>query len=193
MALHRFIDNGQPPPAPAWPKAAAWSVEASARHSITLLNTDGTYTVLHGVGFALDASGEPTAGRVFSLERLAADGHTVLERLNGVNVPLADLRAAFGADGFVDTLLGGNDVAIGTDHLAFYREDSFQQVFHTGAGNDIVIGGNGPNLYIDGAGSDLYIGGRVSHNIDFIYDAVNFSGSPHALRLLLPGGVGSFG
>ena len=193
MALHRFIDNGLPPPSPSWPKAAAWSVQASARHSITLLNADGTFTVLHGVGFALDASGEPTAGRVFSLERLAADGHTVLERLNGVNVALADLRTAFGSGGFVDALLSGNDVAIGTDHLAFYREDSFQQVFRTGAGNDTVLGGNGTNFYFDGPGSDLYIGGRVSHNIDFIYDAVDFSGSLHAIRVLLRGGIGSFG
>ena len=193
MALHRFIDNGLPPPDPPWPDAAAWSVHASARRSITLLNQDGTFTVLHGIGFALDAAGEPTAGRVLSLERLAADGHTVLERLDGVNLPLTTLRAAFDASGFVDTLLAGNDIAIGTDHLAFYRDDSFQQVFTTGPGNDTVIGGNGTNFYVDGPGSDLYIGGRVSHNIDFIYDAVDFSGSLHAIRVLLTGGVGSFG
>jgi Ca2+-binding RTX toxin-like protein len=193
MALHRFIDNGLPPPARAWPKAVAWSVQASAPRSITLVNADGTFTVLHGIGLALDANGEPTGGRVFSLERLAADGHTVLERLDGVNVPLTDLRAALDAGGFVDALMGGNDLAIGTDHLAFFTGEAFQQTFATGAGNDTVLGGNGANVYIDGAGSDLYVGGRVSHNIDFIYDAVNFSGSPDAIRLLLTGGVGSFG
>ena len=193
MALHRFIDNGLPPPERAWPGAAAWSVQASGRGSITLLNADGTFTALHGFGLALDANGEPTAGRVFSLERLAADGHTVLERLDGVNLPLTDLRAAFAAGGFVDALMGGNDLAIGTDHLAFFAGDGFQQVFDAGAGNDTVIAGNGTNFYIDGPGSDLYIGGRVSHNIDFIYDAVDFSGSPDAIRALLTGGVGSFG
>jgi Ca2+-binding RTX toxin-like protein len=192
MALHRFVDSGLPPPEEPWAREAVWSVQASSRHGITLLNADGTFTVLHGIGFALDAAGEPTGGRVFSIERLAADGHTVIERIDAVNVPLADVRTAFDSHGFVDTLFDGNDVSIGTDHLAFYR-DGFLQSFDTGAGNDLVLGGNGPNLYIDGPGSDLYIGGRVSHNIDFIFDAVDFSGSPHAVRVLLTGGVGSFG
>src|SRR5262245_16674015 len=194
MALHRFIDNGLPPAEAPWAAATAWSVQASSRHRVTLLNSDGTFTVLHGVGFALDGAGEPTGGRVLSIERLAADGHTVLERINAVNVPLADVRAAFDSGGFVDTLFGGNDVAIGSDHLAFFKDDtSFQQVFDTGAGNDIVLAGNGTNFFIDGPGSDLYIGGRISDNIDFLYDAIDFSGSLHAVRVLLTGGVGSFG
>jgi hypothetical protein len=192
MALHRFVDSGLPPPEQPWAREAAWSVQASSHHRITLLNADGTFTVLHGIGFALDGGGEPVAGRVFSIERLAADGHTVIERIDAVNVPLTDMRAALGSGGFVDTLFGGNDVSIGSDHLAFYR-DGLLQSFDTGAGNDIVLGGNGPNLYIDGPGSDLYIGGRVSHNIDFIFDAVDFSGSLHAVRVLLTGGIGSFG
>ena len=192
MALHRFVDSGLPPPEEPWAREAAWSVQASSRHRITLLNADGTFTVLHGIGFALDGGGEPVAGRVVSIERLAADGHTVIERIDAVNVPLTDMRTALGSGGFVDTLFGGNDVSIGSDHLAFYR-DGLLQSFDTGTGNDIVLGGNGPNLYIDGPGSDLYIGGRVSHNIDFIFDAVDFSGSLHAVRVLLTGGVGSFG
>src|SRR6185312_13478860 len=192
MALHRFVDSGLPPPEEPWAREAAWSVQASSRHRITLLNADGTFTVLHGIGFALDGGGEPVAGRVVSIERLAADGHTVIERIDAVNVPLTDMRTALGSGGFVDTLFGGNDVSIGSDHLAFYR-DGLLQSFDTGTGNDIVLGGNGPNLYIDGPGSDLYIGGRVSHNIDFIFDAVDFSGSLHAVRVLLTGGIGSFG
>lgn len=194
MALHSYIDNGLPPADEPWAAATAWSVQASSRHHVTLLNADGTYTMLRGVGFALDGTGDPTAGRVLSLERLTADGHTVLERINAVNVPLTDLRAALDSGGFVDTLFGGNDVAIGSDHVAFFKdESSFQLVFDTGAGNDIVLAGNGSNLFIDGPGSDLYVGGRISDNIDFLYDAVDFSGSPHAMRVLLTGGVGSFG
>jgi len=192
MALHRIIDNGLPPSEDAWADTTQWSVQSTSRHTIRLLNADGTFTVLHGIGFALDGDGEPTGGRVLSLERVAADG-TVLERLDLVNVSLADLRTAFDTGGFVDTLFAGNDVVIGTDNSRFVTADTFQETFSTGAGNDIVFGGGGADLYIDGPGSDLYIGGRTSQNIDFVFDAITYSNSPYAINVLLTGGIGSFG
>ena len=193
MALHRIIDNGLPPSEKAWADTTHWSVQSSSSRTIKLLNADGTFTVLHGIGFTLDGTGEPTGGRVLSLERTAADGTTVLERLDLVNVSLTDVRTAFDAHGFVDTLLGGNDVVIGTDNSRFVTADTFQEIFNTGAGNDIVFGGGGADVYIDGSGSDLYIGGRTSQNIDFIYDAIDYSNSQHAINVLLTGGIGSFG
>src|SRR5262245_32141104 len=103
MALHRIIENGLPPSKYAWADKTHWSVQSSSSRTITLLNDDKTFTVLHGVGFALDGTGEPAGGRVLSLERVSADGTTVLERLDFVNVSLPDLRAAFDTRGFVDT------------------------------------------------------------------------------------------
>src|SRR5262245_23442248 len=153
MALHRIIDNGLPPSEDAWADTTEWVVQSSSSRTIRLLNTDGSFTVLHGVGFAFDGTGEPSGGRVLSLERVSADGTTVLERLDLVNVSLSDLRTAFDAGGFVQTLLGGNDVVIGTDNSRFVTADTFQETFYTGAGNDIVFGGGGADLYIDGAGS----------------------------------------
>ena len=193
MALHRIIDNGLPPSEDAWADTTEWVVQSSSSRTIRLLNTDGTFTVLHGVGFAFDGTGEPSGGRVLSLERVSTDGTTVLERLDLVNVSLPDLRTAFDAGGFVHTLLDGNDVVIGTDNSRFVTADTFQETFYTGAGNDIVFGGGGADLYIDGAGSDLYIGGRTSQNIDFVYDAIDYSNSPYAINVLLTGGIGSFG
>jgi Ca2+-binding RTX toxin-like protein len=193
MALHRFIDTGLPPSEDAWADTTQWSAQSSSSRTIRLVNDDGTFTVLHGIGFTFDGTGEPTGGRVFSLERIAADGTTVLERLDFVNVSLTDLRAAFDAGGFVDTLLGGNDVVIGTDNSRFVNAETSQETFYTGAGNDIVFGRDGANFYIDGAGSDLYIGGRTSENIDYIYDAIDYTGSPYAINVLLTGGIGSFG
>jgi serralysin len=192
MAIHRIIDNDLPPSEDVWADTTQWSVQSSSRHTIRLLNADGTFTVLHGIGFVLDGSSEPTGGRVLSLERVAADG-TVLERLDLVNVSLAELRTAFDTGGFVDALLDGNDVVIGTDNSRFVNADSSQETFYTGAGNDIVFGGGGANFYIDGAGSDLYVGGRTSENIDYIYDAIDYTGSAYAINVLLTGGIGSFG
>jgi hypothetical protein len=60
MALHRFIDNDLPPSKHAWADTTQWSVQPSSRHTIQLLNKDGTFTVLHGIGFTLDGSGEQT-------------------------------------------------------------------------------------------------------------------------------------
>jgi Ca2+-binding RTX toxin-like protein len=193
MALHRIIDSGLPPSEDAWADTTQWSVQSSSSRTIRLVNDDGTFTVLHGIGFILDGTGEPTGGRVLSLERIAADGTTVLERLDFVNVSLTDLRAAFDAGGFVDTLLDGNDVVIGTDNSRLVTAEISQETFYTGAGNDIVFGGGGANFYIDGAGSDLYIGGRTSENIDFIYDAIDYTDSAYAINVLLTGGIGSFG
>ena len=193
MALHRIIDNDLPPTEHAWADTTQWSVQSSSSRTVRLSNNDGTFTVLHGIGFTFDGTGEPAGGRVLSLERVSADGTTVLERLDVVNVSLTDLRAAFDAHGFVDTLLGGNDVVIGTDNSRFVNADTFQEKFYTGAGNDIVFGGGGADLYIDGRGSDLYIGGRTSQNIDYIYDAIDYSNSPYAINVLLTGGIGSFG
>ena len=193
MALHRIVDSGLPPSEKAWADTTQWSVQSSSSRTIKLVDADGTFTVLHGIGFTFDGSGEPTGGRVLSLERIAADGTTILERLDFVNVSLPDLRTAFDAGGFVDTLLGGNDVVIGTDNSRFLTAETFQETFYTGAGNDIVFGGGGADVYIDGPGSDLYIGGRTSQNIDFIYDAIDYSGSPYAINVLLTGGIGSFG
>jgi Ca2+-binding RTX toxin-like protein len=193
MALHRIIDNGLPPSEHAWADTTQWTVQSSSGRTIKLVNKDGTFTVLHGIGFTFDGTGEPSGGRVLSLERVAADGTTVLERLDFVHVSLTDLRAAFDAHGFVDTLLGGNDVVIGSDNSRFITAETFQEMFDTGAGNDIVFGGGGADLYIDGSGSDLYIGGRMSQNIDFVYDAIDYSNSPYAINVLLTGGIGSFG
>jgi hypothetical protein len=193
MALHRIIDNDLPPSEDAWADTTQWSVQSNSGRTIRLLNDDDTFTVLHGIGFMLNGGGEPIGGRVLSLERIAADGTTVLERLDFVNVSLSDLRTAFDAGGFVDTLLGGNDVVIGTDNSRFVNAETFQETFSTGAGNDIAFGGGGADLYIDGPGSDLYIGGRTSQNIDYVYDAIDYSGSPYAINVLLTGGIGSFG
>jgi len=101
MPLHRIIDNGLPPSEDAWADTTQWSVQSSSSRTIRLVNDDGTFTVLHGIGFTFDGIGEPTGGRVLSLERIAADGTTVLERLDFVNVSLTDLRAAFDVGGFV--------------------------------------------------------------------------------------------
>ena len=44
-----------------WPDVTACSVQSSLRNTIKLANADGTFTVLHGLGFALDGAGEPSA------------------------------------------------------------------------------------------------------------------------------------
>jgi serralysin len=192
MALHRLVGHGLPPSELPWAETAQWSVQSIAKHKIKLLNADGTFTVLHGAGFALDEDGNPTGGRVLSAERVGADGR-VLEKLTGVNVSLTSVHTAFDTGGFADAFLSGHDVIVGTDNTGFFTADSFQEIFYSGAGNDIVIGGGGADLYIDGPGSDLYIGGRTSPNIDFVYDAIDYSSSPDAVRVKLTGGIGSFG
>jgi serralysin len=191
MALYRLGEQSLPEF--PWPEVTAWSVQSSSRHTIKLANADGTFTVLHGLGFALDDAGEPISGRVLSVEHLASDGTTVIARIAAMNVPLADVRTAFNQGGFVDILLGGNDVIIGTEDSELYpSQQGFFDVIHSGAGNDIVFGRGGANLYVDGAGSDLYIGGRTSYNIDIIFDQIDYSNSPYAINLLLAGGIGSF-
>ena len=191
MALDRFFDNITPPPAVAWPDTVQWSIQSSAKTTLRLLNEDGTYTVLRGTGFALDADGEPTAGTVVALKRLAADGTTILERISDVNIALDDLRKAFGSGGFVDTVFAGDDHVVGTDQSRFFADNLPREFFRSGAGDDVVHGGGGSDEYLDGAGSDTYVGGTVSSNIDFIYDAVDYGDSPFAVHVFLTGGIGS--
>ena len=112
MAFYRLGEHSLPEF--PWPDVTACSVQSSLRNTIKLANTDGTFTVLHGLGFALDGAGEPISGRVLSVEHLAADGTTVIERIVPLNVSLADVRTAFDSSGFADALLSGNDVIVGT-------------------------------------------------------------------------------
>ena len=191
MALYRFFEQSLP--LDLWLDVTAWSVQSNSSTTIKLLNTDGTYTVLHGHGFALNDAGEPIGGTVRGLERLGADGATVLERIDGEHVSLAEVRTAFATGGFEATLLAGNDIVIGTNDSKLFPSGIFEDFFTTGAGNDIVFGRGGANHYLDGPGSDLYIGGHVSDNVEFTYDYVDYSNSPHAIRALLTGGLGSFG
>jgi Ca2+-binding RTX toxin-like protein len=182
MALYRF---NTPALELAWPDVTQWSVQSRSANEVMLSNSDGTHTLLSGHGFAYDAAGDPVGGTILSLQRLDADGATVLERINGLHVSLDDARAALDTNGFVDTFLSGDDRIMGTDDYDFY--------LYSGAGNDIVFGGAGGNVFFDGPGSDLYVGGRTSFNIDWVFDAVDYSASPYAIDVFLTGGVNSRG
>ena len=189
MALYRFVDNDTSPSELPWPFAVEWSVDSSSSSKIQLLNTDGSYTVLYGNGFVLDGDGNPIAGNVDSIERLATDGSTVLERIDALNISLVDVDAAFESGTFIQTLLGGNDLVRGTDASDF----DVPEVFFTGAGNDVVFGGGGTNVYVDGRGSDLYVGSSHASNADVIYDIMDYTASAFPIHLLLTGGPNSLG
>jgi len=96
MALHRIIDNGLPPSEHAWADNDQWTVQSSSGRTIKLVNKDGTFTVLHGIGFTFDGTGEPPAGVCF---RSSGSPPTVRPFLSGsisCTSHSPNLRAAFG-------------------------------------------------------------------------------------------------
>ena len=66
---------------------------------IKFVNLDGTFTDIHGSGFA--QAGDTLSGTVTQISHLSADGTTVLHNpnLNGLNVSLTNTAAALGDAG----------------------------------------------------------------------------------------------
>jgi hypothetical protein len=92
---------------------------------VRVTNSDGSITLFVGTGFALDASGVPSAGTVSEVHRVSADGATIYESYV-LNTSTPDLHD-FYLNGIDDWFLTGNDSITG------------------GALNDTLIGGDGEN------------------------------------------------
>ena len=150
-----------------WDDVTQWSFSsATLPTQIILLNSDGTFTEINGVGFALDGSNEPTAGTISSVRRLSTDGTTELEQITGLSHSLVGLfNNILNAGAF---LLDGNDSINGgilNDGLAgFAGNDTINggdgnDSMEGGAGADVLNGGDGFNQYFGGTGNDTFNGG----------------------------------
>jgi serralysin len=194
MALYRLVD---PTNAfyDAWFFGTVWDVQAVTTTSVRLLNLDGTFTLLQGADIGLDQANEPTAGQITSAVHLAPDGVTVLEQISLFSQPLTAIRAVyedtFAVDpSFSQLVLAGNDVVIGAGDPGIFR-NAVEYIF-SGAGNDIVYGGGGSNLFFDSAGNDIYIGAQHTSTLPEGFDFVYFGLSGGSLRVTLAGSPGSF-
>jgi Ca2+-binding RTX toxin-like protein len=129
------------------PTAFAWIEVTAVITSITatqviLANSDGTFTILTGSGFAGTAgsggsTGTLTAGTITSTGRSATAGGAFIETITGFTYA----ATAFSARLPVSGLQGAaNDILAGTDTLNGFSGDDFFKGF---AGNDTFSGGGG--------------------------------------------------
>ena len=120
-------------------------------------NDDGTKTRITGTGFVLDGTNVPAAGAITTIERLDADGTSVLETFSGIpatftlidyyNLIFDIVEPYLLAD--VDTLTGGTE----GDLLSGYAgSDSI----HGNGGADIIDGGAGSDDLFGDAGNDVF-------------------------------------
>ncbi|MDX2309067.1 MAG: CHRD domain-containing protein [Hyphomicrobium sp.] len=128
--------------------------DTAGTDTITLTNIDGTFTIITGTGFVLDA-GVPIAGVIAQIERQSA-GPQILEQIT--NIPgtftLDVYYSLINGEAF-PTLFGGDDEINGgtnNDYLAGYGgNDSL----FGGLGNDDMDGGFGNDTLAGGSGDDI--------------------------------------
>lgn len=156
-----------------WFTEADWSVVASppwSATSIKLDNTDATFTILEGTGFALSATNVPlaAAGTVTAMVRVDAAGF-VIERIDGLNLNLRQAYLLGFPENMLSSVFNGNDTMTGSNAT---------DRFYGGAGNDTMTGLGGFNLYVGGiagAGDDTFNGSSSAANGAF--DSANYSGA----------------
>ncbi|MBR1157041.1 calcium-binding protein [Bradyrhizobium sp. JYMT SZCCT0428] len=143
-----FTDN--------WDELTAWNVQASSSTSVTLLNTDGTLTVLTGTGFTFDGSNNALTGTITQAQLFAADTTTLLATIIDVSFALATFQIDANAHtAITGDLLAGNDTLNGGSNTDVLRGGAGNDVFNPGAitfnsvggGNDIMIGGAGNDTF----------------------------------------------
>jgi Ca2+-binding RTX toxin-like protein len=130
-------------------------------------NSDGTKTFINGTGLA---NGQGVAWTTLtSLEHLAADGSTVLERIDNLGTtgasPGISLRSELAA-----LLLNGNDTFTGSSGTDAVR---------SGDGGDTLFGGAGADSLDGGAGADTF---RLTAG-DFVAGEQIFGGSGDTIQL----------
>ncbi len=144
---------------------------------ITLVNLDGTLTILNGTNFTFDAFGIPTDGTIWSISRYDA-GETNLFALATVNGLGIDLRTFFSVPSIAvlfEFILSGNDIVIsndpdvgttvsggaGDDEIFGSTTLSTAVVGETlfgGSGNDTFTSNGGGTQMVGLAGADQFIG-----------------------------------
>ena len=138
-----------------WENRIQWNVASSSSTSIRLTNSDGTFTIVTGSGFAL-SGGEPTSGTVTQLELRQSDNTTVLTTLTGVSVALTSFRTNLGTA--LGTTLNGNDTFNGGSGTDLFNGFAGDDVFNPGAttGSDVMTGGAGNDTF-NGGPSSLFL------------------------------------
>lgn len=151
---------------------------SGASGKIVLSNTDGTFTLIEGIGFAFaGAQFLATAGTVTSVKRITAATFTpsageTLETLSGLSYSLVSLSGLLTQNNslFPSTLLSGADTLTGgsgADKLKGF------------GGADVIDGGANADEMIGGAGNDTYyvdnFGDRVIEDASSGIDTVRVS------------------
>jgi VCBS repeat-containing protein len=131
--------------------------------TVSIINSDGTITILSGTGFT-----GGTAGTVNAMYRFDATGTVEYEQITGVSLSFAAFVAtASGTALFTNHLLNSADTMTGGTGDDTIRGFGNTDTISGGAGNDTIDGGAGTDTIFGGAGNDTIAGGTGGDWADY--------------------------
>lgn len=119
---------------------------------------NGLKIKLVGAGFAFDADGYATAGKLSSIQVLQNDGTTAVLTMTDLSVPLEqfqDAAAGFDNWGLEEWLLNGADTFNGSAGDDTMEGRDGNDNLKGNGGDDFMTGGEGDDSYNGGAGFDV--------------------------------------